>query len=132
LSPATTPASTSGETSSSSQVFSKWPVVRVLLVCSCRVEPWVCPYSIKDINKTTFRTRYGHYEFTVVPFGLTNAPAIFMCLMNGVFREYLDKFVKVFLDDSLMYSMLEEEHGKHIRMVLKVLREHQLYAKLSK
>jgi hypothetical protein len=84
------------------------------------------------INKTSFQTRYGHYEFTVVPFGLSNAPIVFMCLMNGIFREYLDKFVIVFLDDILIYSKSEEEHEKHLRMVLQVLREHQLYAKLSK
>jgi hypothetical protein len=86
----------------------------------------------EDINKTTFRTRYGHYEFTVVSFGHSNAPVVFMCLMNGVFRDYLDKFVIVFLDDILVYSKSEEEHEQHLRMVLQVLREHQLYAKLSK
>jgi hypothetical protein len=86
----------------------------------------------EDINKTVFRTKYGHYEFTVVPFGLSNAPIIFMCLMNGVFRDCLDKFVIVFLDDILVYSKIEEEHEQHLRMVLRVLREHQLYAKLSK
>jgi hypothetical protein len=86
----------------------------------------------EDISKTTFRTRYGHYEFTVVPFGLSNAPAVFMCLMNGVFRDYLDKSVIVSLDDILVYSKSEEEHEKHLRMVLQVLREHRLYAKLSK
>jgi hypothetical protein len=86
----------------------------------------------EDINKPTFKTRYGHYEFTVVPFGLSNAPIVFMCLMNGVFREYLDKFVIVFLDDILVYSKLEEEHEHHFNMVLHVLREHQLYAKLRK
>jgi hypothetical protein len=86
----------------------------------------------EEINNTTFRTRYVHYEFTVVPFGLTNAPTIFMCLMNGVFRDYLDTFVIVFLDDILVYSKSEEEHEKHLRMVLQVLREHQLYAKLRK
>jgi hypothetical protein len=86
----------------------------------------------EDINKTAFRTRYNHYEFTVVPFGLSNAPAVFMCLMNGVFRNYLDKFVIVFLDDILVYSKIEEEHEQHLRMVLQVLREHQLYEKLSK
>jgi hypothetical protein len=86
----------------------------------------------EEIRKTTFRTRYGHYEFTVVSFGLTNAPVVFMCLMNGVFRDYLDKFVIVFLDDILVYSKTKEEHEQHLRMVLRVLREHQLYAKLSK
>jgi hypothetical protein len=67
-----------------------------------------------------------------VPFGLTNVPTTFMCLMNGVFKYYLDKFIIVFLDDILIYSKIEEEHEKHLRMVLQVLREHQLYAKLSK
>jgi hypothetical protein len=68
----------------------------------------------------------------VVPFGLSNAPIVFMCLMNGIFRNYLDKFVIVFLDDILIYSKSEEEHEHHLRLVLQVLREHQLYAKLSK
>ena len=86
----------------------------------------------EDINKTTFRTRYGHYKFTVVPFGLSNTLVFFRCLMNGVFKDYLDKFFIVFLDDILVYSKLEEEHEKHLRMVLQVLREHQLYAKLIK
>jgi hypothetical protein len=88
----------------------------------------------EDTSKTTFRTRYGHYEFVVVPFGLTNALAKFMCLMNGMFRYFLhiDKFVIIFLDDIIIYSKMEEEHKKHLRMVLKVLIEHQLYAKLSK
>ena len=77
-------------------------------------------------------TRYEHCEFMVVPFGISNAPTIFMCLMNGVFKGYLDKFVIVFLDDILIYSKTKEEHEKHLRMVLKVFREHKLYAKLSK
>jgi hypothetical protein len=83
----------------------------------------------EDINKTVFITRYGHYEFTVVPFGFSNAPVVFMCLMNGVFREYLDKFVIVFLDDILVYSNSDEHH---LRMVLQVLRENQIYVKLRK
>jgi hypothetical protein len=86
----------------------------------------------EDISKTSFRTRYGHYEFTVVPFGLSNAPIVFMSLMNGVFEDYLDKFVIVFLDDILVYSRTEEEHEQYLRMVFQVLREHQLYSKLRK
>jgi hypothetical protein len=74
----------------------------------------------EDISKIAFRTRYGHYEFTLVPFWLTNAPVVFMCLMNGVFRSYLDKFVIVFLDDILIYSKSEENHEQHLRMVLQV------------
>jgi hypothetical protein len=76
--------------------------------------------------------RYGHYEFVVVPFGLTNAPTTFMCLMNSVLNKYLDKFVLVFVDDILVYSKTKEEHEEHLRMVLQVLREHQIYAKFSK
>jgi hypothetical protein len=85
-----------------------------------------------DIPKTTFITKYGLYEFTVMSFGLTNAPSFFMNLMNSVFMDYLDKFVVVFIDDILIYSQSEEEHADHLRMVLQRLREHQLYAKLSK
>ncbi|XP_028807167.1 uncharacterized protein LOC114761882 [Neltuma alba] len=86
----------------------------------------------EDIPKTVFRTRYGHYEFLVMPFGLTNAPAIFMDYMNRIFRPYLDKFVVIFIDDILIYSKDEEEHKQHLRIVLQLLREHKLYAKLSK
>ena len=86
----------------------------------------------EDISKIAFRTRYGHYGFKVVPFGLTNAPIVFMCLINGVFKKYLDKFVIVFLDDILIYSKTKEEHEEHLRLVMQVRREHQLYAKLSK
>ncbi|WVZ58487.1 hypothetical protein U9M48_008759 [Paspalum notatum var. saurae] len=85
-----------------------------------------------DIPKTTFITRFGLYEYTVMSFGLTNAPAYFMNLMNKVFMEYLDKFVVVFIDDILIYSKTEEEHEEHLRLVLQKQREHKLYAKLSK
>jgi hypothetical protein len=78
----------------------------------------------KDIHKTTFRSKNGHYEFVVVPFGLTNAPAVFMCLMNGIFINYSDEFVIVFLDDIVIYSKSEEDHQHHLRLVLQVLREH--------
>ena len=86
----------------------------------------------EEIHKIAFRTRYGNYEFVVVPFGLTNAPGTFMYLMNSVFSRYSDKFVLVFLDDILVYSKNEEEHEEHLRLTLQLLREHQLYAKLSK
>jgi hypothetical protein len=86
----------------------------------------------EDIHKNSFRTRYGHYDFMVVPFGLTNAPATFMCLMNNVLGKFLDKFVLVFIDDILIYSKNREEHEEHLRLMLQVLREHQLYAKFNK
>ncbi|KAM1721715.1 hypothetical protein ACFX12_023218 [Malus domestica] len=85
-----------------------------------------------DVPKTAFRTRYGHYEFLVMPFGLTNAPAAFMRLMNEVFQKYLDKFVIVFIDDILVYSKSQADHIRHLNLVLRKLREHQLYAKFSK
>ncbi|XP_040952743.1 uncharacterized protein [Gossypium hirsutum] len=85
-----------------------------------------------DVPKTAFRTRYGHYEFLVMPFGLTNAPAAFMDLMNRIFQPYLDQFVVVFIDDILVYSKSESEHDQHLRTVLQILREKQLYGKLSK
>jgi hypothetical protein len=75
-----------------------------------------------DIPKTTFRTRYGLYEYTVMSLGLTNAPTYFMYLMNKVFMEYLYKFVVVFFDDILIYSKMEAEHEEHLRLVLEKLR----------
>jgi hypothetical protein len=87
---------------------------------------------MEDIPKATFTSRYGLYEFTVMSFGLTNAPTYFMYLMNKIFMEYLDKFVVVFIDDILVFSRSEEEHEEHLRLVLQKLCEHQLYAKFSK
>ena len=84
-----------------------------------------------DITKKAFRTRYGHYEFLVMSFGLSNAPTVFMDLMNRVFRPYLDRFGIVFNDDILVNSRSELEHERHFGLVLQTLRQHQLYAKFS-
>ncbi|GJS18004.1 putative reverse transcriptase domain-containing protein [Tanacetum coccineum] len=86
----------------------------------------------EDIPITTFRTRYGHYEFQVMPPGLTNAPAVFMDLMNRVCKPYLDKFVIMFIDDILIYSKSKEEHGEHLKIILELLKQEKLYAKFSK
>nr|GFB05580.1 reverse transcriptase domain-containing protein [Tanacetum cinerariifolium] len=82
----------------------------------------------EDIPKTAFRTRYGHYEFQVMPFGLTNAPAVFIDLINRVCKPYLDRFVIVFIDDILIYSKNRKEHEGHLKLILKLLKEEELYA----
>ena len=86
----------------------------------------------EDIFKTSFRTRYGHYEFVIIPFGLKNTLAAFMCLMSIILSNYLDKFVVVFIDDILIYSKNEQENEERLKLVLQVLREQQLSAKFSK
>ena len=86
----------------------------------------------EDVTKTAFKTRYGHYKFLVMLFGLTNAPTVFMDLMNTIFQPYLDQFVIVFIDDILIYSGSKEDHEEHLRVVLQILRENQLYVKFSK
>ncbi|XP_058733474.1 uncharacterized protein LOC131605094 [Vicia villosa] len=86
----------------------------------------------EDIQKMTFRMRYGHYEYSVMPFGVTNAPRVFMEYMNHIFHAYLDRVVVVFIDDILIYSKLEEELAEHLKTVLQILKERKLYAKLSK
>ena len=85
-----------------------------------------------DIPKTAFRTRYGHFEFMVMPFRLKNAPAAFIDLMHRMFQPYLDQFVVVFVDDILIYSQSKWEHECHLRIVLRLLRNHQLYTKFGK
>jgi len=86
----------------------------------------------EDVQKTTFRSRYSHYEYVVMPFGVTNAHAIFMDYMNKIFRPYLDQLVVVFIDDILIYSEDRVVHAYHLRVVLGILKEHKLYGKLSK
>ncbi|CAI5485184.1 unnamed protein product [Closterium sp. Yama58-4] len=86
----------------------------------------------EDIEKTAFRTRYGHFEFLVLSFGLTNAPATFICLTHNIFRDFLDRFVIVFVDDILIFSKSLRQHSEHLRQVLMKLREHRLFAKESK
>ena len=85
-----------------------------------------------DVHKMAFRTRYGHYEFLVMQFGLTNAPTAFTELMNRVFPPYVDQFVMVFINDILAYSKDREDHDTHLWVVLETLRNEQLYAKLRK
>ncbi|GKB85440.1 putative reverse transcriptase domain-containing protein [Tanacetum coccineum] len=86
----------------------------------------------EDIPKTEFRTRYGHYEFQVMPFGLSNASAVFMDLMNRVCKPYLDKSLIMFIDEILIYSKTKEEHDAHLRLILELLKKEELYAKFSK
>jgi hypothetical protein len=87
---------------------------------------------LKDIPKTAFSTRYGLYEYLVMSFRLTNAPAHFMYLMNSIFMPELDKFVMIFIDDILVYSNNEEEYQQHLQIILQRLHDQQLYAKSSK
>nr|GEX29107.1 hypothetical protein [Tanacetum cinerariifolium] len=86
----------------------------------------------EDISITAFRTQYGYFEFQVMPFGLTNAPVVFMDLMNRVCKPYLDKFIIVFIDDILVYSKDEEEHERHLKIILELLKKERLYAKFLK
>jgi hypothetical protein len=83
-----------------------------------------------DIPKTCIRTRYGSFEFLVMPLGLTNAPSTFQAVMNDVFREYLDDFVMVYFDYFLIFSRTEEDHFRHVKSILERLRQHKLFAKL--
>jgi len=86
----------------------------------------------EDISKTAFRTRYGHYEYFVMPFGVTNVLGVFMEYMNRILHPFLDRFVVVFIDDILVYSKSQEEYVEHLGIVLRLLKENKLFAKLSK
>jgi hypothetical protein len=125
-------------------IKNKYPLPRINILfdqlAGAKVFFKVDPYSgyhqikirLEDVPNTTFSTRYGLYEYLVMSFGITNAPAHFMYLMNSVFMPELDNFVVVFIDDILIYSKSEEEHAQHLRVILQRLRDHQLYAKFSK
>ena len=93
---------------------------------------WQIPVQEGDVQKTAFKTRWGLYEYLVMPFGVTNAPAQFMNMMNDLLGEYLDRFVLVLLDDILIYSATVDQHTEHMCQVLQKLKEHRLYAKASK
>ena len=86
----------------------------------------------RDIEKTSFKTHEGHYEFLVMPFGLSNAPATFQSIMNKIFRPFLRKFIIVFFDDILVYSMSASQHLEHLELVLQILLDNEFYIKKSK
>ncbi|WVZ76755.1 hypothetical protein U9M48_024698 [Paspalum notatum var. saurae] len=119
-----------------SQIKNKYPIPHIDIPFDQLAGAKIGLLSIKIEKKTyqklAFSTRYGLYEYLVMSFGLTNAPAFFMYMMNSVFMNELDKFVVVFIDDILIYSKNEKEHEEHLRVVLTRLREHKLYAKFSK
>ena len=114
------------------ELFDRLGSARVFSKIDLRSGYWQMPVKPGDVHKTAFKTRWGLYEFLVMPFGVTNAPAQFMNMMNDLLGEYLDKFVLVFLDDVLIYSANPQDHADHLRKVLGKLREHQLFAKASK
>ena len=93
---------------------------------------WQVRMNPADIAKTAFRTHEGHHEFVVMPFGLTNAPSTFQTLINHVFKQYLRKFILVFFDDILIYSRTQQQHLTHLKLTLDTLRQHSLFAKMSK
>ena len=114
------------------ELFDRLGNARVFSKIDLRSGYWQIPVRTGDVHKTAFKTRWGLYEFLVMPFGVTNAPAQFMGMMNHLLRDYLDIFVLVFLDDILIYSANIEEHAEHLRKVLSILRKYRLFAKMSK
>lgn len=86
----------------------------------------------EHIKRTTFCTRYEHFEFPVMLFGVMNAPTTFIDMINRVFNRYLDKFIMVFIEDVLVYSPTYEDHARHLTIVLQTFHDHHLYAKLEK
>ena len=114
------------------ELFDQLQGARYFSKLDLRTGYWQIRIAAEDVPKTAFTSRHGHFEWLVLPMGLTNAPAEFMALMENTFREELNNFVIVFLDDILVYSRTLEEHHQHLRVVLQRLRDNKLYAKLSK
>ena len=114
------------------EMFDRVGSTRVFNQIDLRSGYWQMPVKPGDVYKTAFKTRWRLYEFLVLPFGVTNAPAQFVNMMNDLLGEYLDKFVLVFLDDVLIYSANPQNHADHLRKKLRKLKEHQLFAKASK
>ena len=114
------------------ELFDQLQGARYFSKLDLRTGYWQIRVAAEDVPKTAFTSRHGHFEWLVLPMGLTNAPAEFMALMENTFRSELNKFVLVFLDDILVYSRTLEEHKEHLRVVLQRLREQKLFAKLSK
>ena len=114
------------------ELFDQLQGARYVSKIDLRTGYWQIRVAAEDVPKTAFTSRHGHFEWLVLPMGLTNAPAEFMALMENTFREQLNKFVLVFLDDILIYSRTMEEHERHLRTVLQRLKEQRLFGKLSK
>ena len=114
------------------EMFDRLGNAKVLNKIDLKSGYWQIPVRPRDVHKIAFKTRWGLYEYLVMPFGLTNAPAQFMSMMNDLLGDYLDRFILIFLDNILIYSANVQEHTEHLRKVLQVLREQQLYAKASK
>ena len=102
---------------------------RIFSKIDLRLGSWKMLVRYEDIPETAFKTRWGLYDFLLLPFEVTNAPIQFMNLMNDVFKEYLDKLVITFLDDILIYSQTIEDHVQHLRQILQKLKQYKLYAK---
>ena len=114
------------------ELFDRLRSSKVFNKIDLRSEYWQMPVKPEDVHKTAFKTRWGLYEYLVMPFGVTNAPTQFMNMMNAFLGEYLDKFVLIFLDNVLIYSANPQDHAEHLQKILEKLREHKMYAKASK
>ena len=118
-------------------LFNQLKAIEILFKISLRSKYYQLEINPEDISKVAFRTKYGHYKFIVMPYGLTNAPTAIVDHMNRVCKAYLGKFMVMFIDDMLIHDMLiyskgRSKHTTHLRTVLQILKEHQLYDKSKK